>query len=498
MTATGEAIQYQYKALHKPNQLIYGQGQTAVITGWTVKSAIAKHLRPQEYAVIGQLYSPTRGLNFLIRNLLFNPHVRYLVVLNATKEDKNTGAGSCLLDFFRNGFEEGLSDTGRLAYVIRSTIAGYIDIEVDASALEKLRQSIEFKEVKSIAEACTLAKSFAERETLEPWGLPLEFPMSTVVPTVLPGPRYGHRIQGKTIAETWVKIIHRIKTTGTIRPTGYDGQWQELIDLMAIITDEPPDFYFPEPNYLPVDRPFIDEYLKQILDDAPYTEGVKYTYGQRLRSWFGRDQIEQVIHKLIGEIDAASAVMNLWDVKDHDKGGSPCLNHIWLRVVDNELSLTATLRSNDMFAAWPANAMGLRALQQHVRDEIANRSEYNLKMGPLITISQSAHIYDDTWENAEQLIQQQYLAICRQIDYHDPAGNFLIEISEGKIVVTHTTPGSGEFVGCYSGKDALKLVREICADSPSIRPAHAGYLGMELHKAAECLKTGKQYVQDRK
>jgi thymidylate synthase len=98
----------------------------------------------------------------------------------------------------------------------------------------------------------------------------------------------------------------------------------------------------------------------------PTCEGVKYTYGQRLRSWFGRDQIEQVIQKLIGEIDAASAVMSLWDVQDHDKGGSPCLNHIWIEVVDNELSLTATLRSNDMFAAWPANAMGLRALQQYI------------------------------------------------------------------------------------------------------------------------------------
>ncbi|MBW4625815.1 MAG: thymidylate synthase [Brasilonema octagenarum HA4186-MV1] len=498
MIATGKATKYHYNALHKPNQLIYGQGQTAVITGWTVKGAIAKHLHPQEYAVIGQLYSPTRGINLLIRNLLYNPHVRNLVVLNATKEDKNAGAGICLLDFFRNGFEQGLSDTGRRCWVIRSPYVGYIDIEVDASALQKLRQSIEFQEAKSIAEACNLVKSFAETEAVECWSSPLEFPMSIVVPTVLPGSRYGHRIEGKTIAETWVKIIHRIKTTGTIRPTGYDGQWQELIDLVAIVTDEPSTFYFPEPNYLPVDRPFIEEYISQILDDASNTEGVKYTYGQRLRSWFGRDQIEQIIDKLIGEIDAASAVMNLWDVKDHDKGGSPCLNHIWLRVVENEISLTATLRSNDMFAAWPANAMGLRALQQHITDEIAKRSEYNLKMGPLITISQSAHIYDDTWSNAEQLIEQQYSAICRQIDYHDPAGNFLIEVVEDKIVVTHTTPGSGETVGCYSGKNALKLVREICAASPSIRPDHAGYLGIELHRAAECLKTGKQYVQDSK
>ncbi|MCZ0902443.1 thymidylate synthase, partial [Microcoleus sp. HI-ES] len=85
------------------------------------------------------------------------------------------------------------------------------------------------------------------------------------------------------------------------------------------------------------------------------------------------------------EIDAASAVISLWDAggnvnrrpdgsSDHQHSGSPCLNHIWVRVVDGEISLTATLRSNDMFAAWPANAMGLRALQQHIRDEIARRS----------------------------------------------------------------------------------------------------------------------------
>ncbi|OYD96468.1 thymidylate synthase [Nostoc sp. 'Peltigera membranacea cyanobiont' 210A] len=498
MTATGKATQFEYKALYKPNQLIYGLGQTAVITGWTVKQAIAKHLQPPEYAVIGQLYSPTRGINLLIRNLLFNPHVRFLVVLNATREDNNAGACQCLLDFFRNGFEEGVCDTGLRCWVIRSPIPGYIDLEVKASALEHLRESIKYQETKSISETVSLVKSYVQQKALAAWGLPLNFPMPTVEPTILPGPRYGHRIEGKTIAETWVKIIHRIKTTGTIRPTGYDGQWQELIDLMAIVTEEPTEFYFPEPNYLPIDRPFLEEYISQILDDAPSREGLKYTYGQRLRSWFGRDQIDQVIQKLIGEIDAASAVMNLWDVKDHEKGGSPCLNHIWLRVVDNELSLTATLRSNDMFAAWPANAMGLRALQRYIRDKISKSSEYNLKMGPLITISQSAHIYDDTWSNAEQLIKQQYATICRKIDYHDPAGNFLVEIAENEIVVTQTTPGSGEVVGCYSGKDALKLIREICTASPSIRGDHAGYLGMELQRASECLKTGAKYIQDSK
>jgi thymidylate synthase len=497
MVITGQITQFQYKALHKPNQLICGQGQTAVITGWTVKQAVAKQLQPHEYAVIGQLYSPTRGINLLVRNLLYNPHVRYLVVLSATKEDKNAGAGQCLWDFFHNGFESGLSDSGQKCWVIRSSIPGYIDIDVEKNALDLLRRSIECEQAHTINEACNITKSFTNHHVLESWGSPLDFPISNTLPTVFPGSRYGHRIEGKNIAETWVKIIHRIKTTGTIRPTGYDGQWQELIDLTAVVTDEPADFYFPEPNYLPVDRPFLKEYISQILDDAPHREGVKYTYGQRLRSHFGRDQIEQVIHKLIGEIDAASAVMNLWDVKDHEKGGSPCLNHIWLRVVDNELSLTATLRSNDMFAAWVANAMGLRALQQHIRDEIANSSDYNLRMGPLITISQSAHIYDDTWENADRLIANQYQAIINKRDFFDPSGNFLIEVEGQEIVVTQTTPGSGEVVGCYRGKNPLKLLREICANSPTIHPEHSGYLGIELHKACECIKNNISYTQDR-
>src|SRR6476661_11163793 len=507
MTATNLVNKFEYKPLYKPNQLICGTGQTAIVSGWTVKSAIGKKLQPNEFAVIGQLYSPTRGINFLIRNLLCNPHVRFLVILNATKEDRNSGAAACLIDFFRNGFEAGKSDTGRDCWLIKSSIFGYIDIEIAAEALELLRRSIEWKEAKNIAETVTLVNFFAQKESVEPWGESVTFPLVEIVPTVLPGQKYGHRIEGATIAETWVKIIHRIKTTGTIRPTGYDGKWQELIDLIAVVKDEPPGFYFPEPNYLPIDRPFIQEYVSQILDDSVKREGVKYTYGQRLRSWFrGRDQIEQVIKKLIGEIDAASAVMSLWDVDDHDSGGSPCLNHIWLRVVDNELSMTATFRSNDMFSAWPANAIGLRKLQEHIRDAIAERSEYDLKMGPLITISQSAHIYDDTFDSVDRIINQHYKKIVdaerrRYFDPSysdcDPVGNFLIKVEDKAIVVSQTTPGSGEITKHYSGRDPLKLLRQICANSPAIQPEHSGYLGLEIQKAFGCIETGKKYIQDR-
>ncbi|ACB49733.1 hypothetical protein cce_0382 [Crocosphaera subtropica ATCC 51142] len=495
MTLKSSNYQFTYTPHYKPNQLICGHGQTAIITGWTVRQTIAKKLNPEDYAVIGNLYSPTRGISPLIRNLLANPHVRFLVILDATKEDKNARGCQCLLDFLQQGFTQGTSDTGRDIWVINSEITGYIDIEIDANALETLRQSLDYKLVNSISEAINFIKEFSQQKNKQPWGEPLTFPMMETTPTVLPGPRYGHRIEGKTIAETWVKILHRIKTTGTIRPTQY-GQWQELIDLTSIITDEPLNFYFPSSNYLPIKRDFINDYIGQILDDAPQKEGVKYTYGQRLRSWFERDQIQQAIDKLITDKDSSRVVMSLWDVKDYENNDSPpCLNHIWVRIVDNELSLTATFRSNDMFSAWPANAMGLRALQKHIIEQINKTSNHNFQFGPLIIISQSAHIYSDCWEHADKVIETEYTRICQQKNYTDPSGSFLISIKNNQIIVEHITPGSGEVVNCYSGKTAKQVYQKIADTCPGLEVKHAMYLGSELQKAEICLVTNTDFYQ---
>lgn len=485
-----------YNPLYKKNQMFYGSNEnTIIITGWFPSKNIKNQLEQEDYAGIGQLYSSSRGINFLLANLLKNPQIRNLLILSATKEDEWRNASKCLKDFFQNGFFKSTNESGLDCWVIRSDIPGFIDSIFPKESLEKLRENLKvyyFTKKKLLIEK---AKKLKE-EKEERWGEGEEIYFEEQEPTIYPGPRYGHRIEGKTVAETWVKIIHRIKTNGTIRPTGYDGKWQELIDLQAVVTEEPREFYFPEPNYLPVNRNFISEYIPQILNDAPYQEGVKYTYGQRLRSWFGYDQVEQVIKKLIDEIDAASAVMSLWDVRDHETGGSPCLNHIWVRVIDNELSLTATLRSNDMYAAWPANAMGIRALQQYICDRINQNSSYNLRLGPLITISQSAHIYDDCWEEADRLIQNQYHHIINNRDFNDPSGNFQIELENGQILVYRITPTTGDLVTTYQGTEPLKLLRELCADTPTLHPEHTGYLGIELNKAKFCLSHNIPYTQD--
>lgn len=499
-----------YKALYKTNQLILGEGAIAIVSGWTPKEAIAKKLDSDEYAVIGNLYSPTRGISLLIRNLLNNPHVRRIVIVSATKADQNSGASQCLADFFEHGFDEGVSDTGRKCWVVRSQIPGYIDIEIPRIVLLRLRFHVFGVILDSVPEAIATVKSlFHLQHALPMWSEPLQFPLVEYNPTITPGPLYGNRIEGRNIAETWVKLIHRVLKTGRPRPTGYGGEVRELIDITSVISNEPADFYFPSPNYLPVSPEFVKEYVTSVVDDAPYMEGVKYSYGQRLRSWFGRDQVEDVITKLIGEIDAASAVMSLWDPggnsnrrpdgsSDHQHSGSPCLNHIWLRVLDNELSMTATFRSHDLFSAWAANCFGLRALQQHIRDVIATCSEYDLKMGSLIVISQSGHLYQDTYDHAEMVVQKHYPKIIHamQRQHSDPVGNFLVEVQGTNIVVSQTTPGNGEIVQNWSDHHPLSLIRQIAAANPEISPDHAGYLGFEISRAALAIKNDQKFEQD--
>ncbi len=504
--------QVNYTPIYKPNQLICGTGKIAVITGWTVKAAVAKHLKPEEYAVIGQLYSAARGISFLLRNLLVNPHVDSLVILNATKEDKNAGSCQCLFDFFINGFYDSITDTGKHCWQVQSPVVGYIDKEIPAEVLEEMRTRYQVQMVDSISKAVEQVKDWATLPLRSPIPPVREFPLpDNPNSTTLPGPVYGHRVEGYTIAETWVKILHLIRKTGMIRPTGYDGQWQELIDLMAVVTDEPPDFYFPDPNYLPIDEEFIQKYLPQVLEDAPYQEGVKYTYGQRMRSWFGRDQIQEVIQKLAKEIDSASAVINLWDSggnlsrrpdgsSDHQHSGSPCLNHVWVRIMPVAttsaftLTLTAVFRSNDMFSAWPANAMGLRGLQEHIRIEVEKATGLAIALGPLVTISQSAHIYDDCWENADQTINRYYK--LERPNYSDPVGNFVIEADGDELLVTQVHPILGHGVATYRGHSPLQVARQICHSNPAITPDHAAYLGMELLKLKLCLEKKADYRQD--
>ena len=85
----------------------------------------------------------------------------------------------------------------------------------------------------------------------------------------------------------------------------------------------------------------------------------------------------------------------------------------------------------------------------------------------------------------------------------DPRGFFVILVSEGKIIVEHfnasyyhgqLASGSSDLI--ISGTSAEKLCHTIISRELVSDLRHAAYLGRELAKAENCLKSGKKYVQD--
>jgi thymidylate synthase len=59
--------------------------------------------------------------------------------------------------------------------------------------------------------------------------------------------------------------------------------------------------------------------------------------------------------------------------------------------------LSVTIRSNDMYAAWPANVYAVAELLA----EVSKRTE--IAMGTVTTFSVNAHIYSHDWPKASQV-----------------------------------------------------------------------------------------------
>ena len=110
----------------------------------------------------------------------------------------------------------------------------------------------------------------------------------------------------------------------------------------------------------------------------------------------------------------------------------------------------------------------------------------------------------------------------RQIEL-DPKGYFLIKVEPltNELIIEHylnnidtqgraIDPESGELIGCktksskqpsniYRGKSAKEVgiqISEGHGPFPISRLDHAIYIGRELQRAEQCLKTGEQYIQD--
>jgi len=201
-------------------------------------------------------------------------------------------------------------------------------------------------------------------------------------------------IRGNTPVDAWIRVVKKIMKDGIVRidERGLKTKW---LDSVMIHVKDPFNNRVSE-QYPFSERVLKEKYATQLL--TPDRLDFEYTYGERLNAW-GKEEINQIdyiVEKLVHSPHSRRAVANLWDPRVDEKAEEvPCLNHFVFMKRQNVLDLTVSIRSNDMFGAWPANVYALTELLIHVSD----RTQFNA--GSITTLSVNAHIYHHDWEKAE-------------------------------------------------------------------------------------------------
>ncbi len=483
-----------FEPVYKKSRLVVGnpESNVGIVSLWTKPSRIAEKLDPSTYAVIGNLFSAERGLDILVRNLLANPGITNIVITGSDLSH----SGRVLEDFFRNGFERGKREvTGKEAWVVRSEHPGYIGIDIPEDALNELRESIAVTRAENIEDIDLSSLPRPERSREK-----RVFPRKEEETKHYVGESSVYVVRHEKVAGAWLQILDTILKFGKKCDTHYDDYQKEILNLVSVITDEDP-YNLHIPDFLPCDRERVEAYIPRVTTDFR-EEGTNYTYGSRMRSWFGVDQVEEAVSKLARERNSRAVVINLWDSRqDLTIGGSPCINHIWLRVREGRLYMTVTIRSNDMFEGYPENAFGLRSLQEVIRKRLLEKLmekgiKEEISLGDLIINSQSAHIYDDCFENAEKTVSEHYGEYVKPPSQAlDPRGNIILSIEEGRIKAEHTSP-DGEVLAVYHAASALEMRDMLVREGAIGSVAHGIYVGTELQKAEVALKNNLSYEQD--
>jgi len=438
----------------------------AVCTLWTEKEQLLNQIPKDYYAVLGNLYSK-KGIEYLIRNTLANPNLRYLVIFG--QDMANSGA--VLMDFI-SGAD--------------------IETSIERKHLDVFRQQVKVIDLrKSPVEELNKILEGLSQKRMESFGPPIILEETPSSVDSLPSENVNFVIRDMQIADAWPKMLDLIMKYGEIKQTQYDMREKEILNTVVTITEENQELK----TFMKISKKELEDYLPTVLT-AHKPVGINYTYGERLFSYKVDEyteinQIKRIICQLKECPYTRRAVAMLWNVeKDRNSQHPPCLIYHSFLVRGGKLYLTAVIRSNDIFKAWPLNAFALNELLKYVC------RESNLKYGNLTILSNSAHIYETDWKDVEKIVGEN-LDNGKELVL-DPRGYFVIFLKDSRIQVNHFTNEDKKTKYSFGGTNAEDIYKQIIKENLVSRFDHAAYIGKELTRAEQHLKNNSiaEFRQD--
>jgi len=141
-------------------------------------------------------------------------------------------------------------------------------------------------------------------------------------------------------------------------------------------------------------------------------EGVEFELDKKISDKLGTDtipigilnfprinQIEYIIQKLKEKPYSRRAQAITWrPLVDPYHLDPPCLQRIYMRIIEGKLIMQTTWRSRDLFRAWEANVNGMVRIQKYVADQL------RVEMGHYLDFSNSLHIYGNTISEVKDML----------------------------------------------------------------------------------------------
>lgn len=493
-----------FEPLYYPDRLnvVNPDGDVGVLTLWTPPKA-AKRLLEQapggvldpkssRVAAWSNLYGD--GLYAMFCNLLNNPQIRHLVAIG-----QDMGLSVCReIDMF---LRDGCEDTTLLGRPMRRVRGTDRFFPADPAFDEdRLRHQLSFRYLGqfSTETADGLAGHLA--------GLPSEGPDGERVRVELdvdvgeefayrPSDPGGHHVARRSALDCWEELVVRVLRFGRPRMLA-DGPRLELRNAKAVISAPRRDREADLAEYgFSVEA--INAYEAAVLsgDLAP---GVTYSYGHRLRSHFGMDALEVVSRLLKNDPESRSGFISLWDTMadlrddEPDEGSKPCWATAYFRRTDEgRLSVTATYRSHNLLSAWLQNAYGLMAVQRYIAERTG------MPAGPITVVSHSlgadprsprfalARDIAARWSSDDDRDRGGGGHVLRE----DPHGYFRVTVdkAQGLIVAEHLY--QGVVIKQYRANRGSRIEQQIAADMAVSVPSHAMWLGRELARHEQILRS---------
>ena len=477
----------EFIPLHFADKLrvVNPRARLGVITLWSKVEFVEQVLRElgvdlnpetSKIAVIGNLYG--NGIPHLLRNLLYNPQIRDLVICGA---DRSGSAGE-LIAFFESGLEKTTS-LGETVTKIRGTTRIIDDLVCpqDFAMRPGITAVGDLRDQVSRETLYTLIHEFGFDGPTVGQRVQMELPEVHV--SHYPSEPRNHNIVKDRPLEAWRELIFRIARFGHLVRLK-KGDRQELQNVRVVVSDPEVD----DAEELCKFNFSLDDLIQYQHDMLvrPLSGDHSYTYGNRIREYYGFDALAKFAARLKENPQDRDCYLALWDShSDIDADDAPCLVSLFFRVFDEQLTLTAVYRTHNALDAWLKNVYGLMKAQEIVS------ADTGIPIGPLTIISHSISVDPSKYDMAQRVANAKGFSLDM-----DPNGQFMVAVDEeaGEIVVQHLSD-DGFLLHEYRSKHAEKLQHELNRDCAIGDINHAMYIGRQLAKAENCLRTGEKFEE---